>query len=249
MKRGRAAAAAVAAAAMIAGLGLPGKAEARGWRGFHGGVFVGGGFWGFDPFWGFGWGPYYGPYFAPYYGPYGASSVDPGVAMMAGYGALDLDVKPGAAEVWVDGKYYAEARDLDGDPSYLWLRNGAHHLVLYKGGYRRFEEDVDVRPGVRELRVRLEKGESAPPGQRTDVASGHEQRSGSGELHLRVQPKDATVYVDGEFRGDVPQADHLRLDPGPHKVELARPGYRTLEREVTVEAGRTVDLDVELERP
>ncbi len=249
MKRGRTTAAAVAALAMVAGLGLPRGAEARGWHGFHGAVFVGGGFWGFDPFWGFGWGPYFGPYYAPYYGPYGASRVDPGVAMMAGYGALDLNVKPGAAGVWVDGKYYAEARDLDGDPSYLWLPNGAHHLVIYKGGYRRFEEDVDVRPGVRELRVRLEKGESEPPGQRADAASGHELRGGGGALHLRVQPRDATVYVDGEFRGTVPQADRLQLDAGPHKVELARPGYLTLEREVTVEAGHTVDLDVEMERP
>jgi hypothetical protein len=36
---------------------------------------------------------------------------------------------------------------------------------VYKGGYARFEEDVEVQRGYRkELKVRLEKGESQAPG-------------------------------------------------------------------------------------
>ncbi len=92
-------------------------------------------------------------------------------AFASGYGAVDLNTKPGAAEVWVDGRYFAEARDLDGYPSYLWLPEGVHHLVVYKGGYARFEEDIDVQRGFRkELKVRLEKGESQPPGQKPGKA-------------------------------------------------------------------------------
>ena len=34
--------------------------------------------------------------------------------------------KPDRADVWVDGKYVGEARDLDGYPSYLWLEKGPH---------------------------------------------------------------------------------------------------------------------------
>jgi hypothetical protein len=65
----------------------------------------------------------------------------------------------------------AEARDLDGSPGSLWLKDGPHHLVIYKGGYRSFDEDVSVRPGQKlDLKVRLEKGASPPPGTRPDVS-------------------------------------------------------------------------------
>ena len=107
---------------VVTPLGLPASAEAHG---HHGGVYVGvgfGGFYGWGPYWGWGapywgWGPW------PYaYGAPGGSAL--GYAMMSGMGALDMSVNPKQAEVWVDGKYVADARDLDGDPSYLWLKRG-----------------------------------------------------------------------------------------------------------------------------
>jgi hypothetical protein len=116
---------------------------------------------GFGPYWGWGWG--WGPYPWAYYGPQGG--VDMNMAMMSGYGAVDLNVKPNRADVWVDGKYVGEARDLDGYPSYLWLADGAHKLAVYKGGYRTFEEEIAVNRGMKtELKIRLEPGESQPPG-------------------------------------------------------------------------------------
>jgi hypothetical protein len=145
----------------------PAKAEAHG----HGGhaVVVHGGFYypwfgfgyGFGPYWGWGWG--WGPYPAGWYGPPGG--VDMNYAMMAGYGAVELKAKPDRADVWADGKYVAEARDLDGYPSYLWLPDGAHRLQVYKGGFKTFDEEIAVHRGVKTtLKVRLEPGESEPPG-------------------------------------------------------------------------------------
>src|SRR5262245_36451097 len=154
-------------------LSLPRATEAHGRGGYHGGHAVVRGFYGFPypyPYFGFGlgWGPYWGPYWGAWgygYGPPGG--VDMSAAFSAGYGAIDLNVKPGAAEVWVDGKFVAEAKDLDGYPSYLWLPEGAHHVIVYKGGYARFEEDIEVQRGYRKpLKIRMEKGESQPPGLR-----------------------------------------------------------------------------------
>ncbi|HSB60732.1 MAG TPA: hypothetical protein VLI67_03365, partial [Vicinamibacteria bacterium] len=122
---------------------LPQAAEAhgrgRGGFGGRGGAYFGG-FYGFSPFFGYGFGPYWAPYWGPYAGPYfrPEGGVDMNAAMIAGFGAVDLDVKPGQAEVWVDGRYVGEARDLDGYPSYLWLEQGAHKLAIYKGGYLTF---------------------------------------------------------------------------------------------------------------
>jgi hypothetical protein len=158
---------ALAAAALVASVlfVMPANAAAHGRHG--GGVYVGGHY-GFAPYYGMGWGWGWGPYFWPPYGPYsfGANGgVDPGAAMIAGFGAVDVDAKPNQADVWADGKYVGEARDLDGYPSLLWLKEGEHTIAIYKGGYRTFEEKIDVQRGMQtKLKVRLEKGESEPPG-------------------------------------------------------------------------------------
>ena len=124
-----------------------------------------------SPYYGFGYGFGYG--FAPYWGPWGPyayappGGIDMGAALIAGFGAVDMNVKPGEAEVWIDGKYVAEAKDLDGYPSYLWLSEGPHRVVVYKGGFASFDEEIDVRRGIRsDLKVRLEKGDAEPPGLR-----------------------------------------------------------------------------------
>jgi len=260
-----------ATAALVTPLAVPAPAEAHG---HHGGVYVGvgfGGFYGWGPYWGWGmpywgWGPW--PY---YYGAPGGGVL--GYAMMSGMGALDLSVKPKQAEVWVDGRYVADARDLDGDPSYLWLKGGAHHLVLYEAGFRSFEEDVDVNVGmIKELKVRLEPGESEPAVPAAPEARSAPPRPEGAEPHveaaappagpaapraeaepqagvrLRVRPDDASVYVDGEYRGSASAIRGLRLAPGHHRVEVVRPGYQPLEKEFDVEAGRMTDLALSMEK-
>ena len=171
-------------------------------------------------------------------------------------------MNPKQAEVWVDGKYVAEARDLDGDPSYLWLKQGPHHVVVYKAGFRSLEEDVDVPVGmIRQLKVALEKGESAPPVRaaarpeptRPDSVAPHAEAAeprpvAGGDVRLSVEPRDATVYVDGEYRGTARDLPSLRLPAGHHRVELVRPGYLPIEKEFDIEADRTIDLGLSMER-
>ena len=161
----RAAVAALAVALLT--LGASREAAAQHHGGGHGHVVVyGGGFYGGWYPWfglGYGWGPYWG--WGPYYPGYRAGGVDMNYAMMSGMGAVELNVKPNRADVWVDGRYVAEARDLDGDPTYLWLADGGHHLQVYKGGFKLFDDQIDVRRGMRsEIKIKLEPGESQPPG-------------------------------------------------------------------------------------
>lgn len=50
-------------------------------------------------------------------------------------------------------------------------------------------------------------------------------------LRLDIRPRDAQVYVDGYFAGDVDQFDgalqRLRLPPGQHEIVVYREGYRS----------------------
>lgn len=266
LRRGTVGSCVVAAAALLGtSVSLPATAEAHG---HHGGIYVGVGFGGFygwgpyygwggwgAPYWGWGWGP--GPY---YYG--GAASLV-GYAMASGMGGLDVDVKPNQAEVWVDGKFVAEARDLDGDPSYLWLKQGAHRVAVYKAGYRTFEEEMDVRTGiVRGLKLQLQKGESTPPKRAADATAAPAVKAAekAGEMRaesprpepsgvrLRAIPADATVYLDGQFRGTAGEAAELHIAPGRHRIELVRPGFRPLDKEFDVEAEHPLELELSMER-
>lgn len=162
-----------AAAVLVGTVALfPAVADAHGRGGFHGGgrVIVGGHFnpyfgldYGWGPFWSSYWGPYWGYPYGPYaYGP--RESVDMNAAMIAGYGAIDLNVKPNRAEVRVDGKYVGEARDLDGSPSYLWLKDGTHRLTISKGGYATFDTKIDVLRGIKKgLKIQLQEGPAEQP--------------------------------------------------------------------------------------
>jgi hypothetical protein len=184
----RAAGTAALALALTAAVALmPSHAVAQGRGHGHGGGHGGGGavhvggFYGYGPGWGYGFSPWWA-FGSPWgaWGPYGYypanGGVDMNVAMMTGYGAVELNVKPNRADVWVDGKWVGEARDLDGYPSYLWLSDGPHRVAVYKGGFETFDEEISVQRGMKtEIKVRLEPGDSAPPGPKPDQKAADER--------------------------------------------------------------------------
>jgi hypothetical protein len=78
-------------------------------------------------------------------------------------GALDLDIKPEDAEVWVDGEYVGIADNYDGFPRYLWLAEGDHRLVFYLDGYRTAAREFTIERGVvLQVKTQLDEGESKP---------------------------------------------------------------------------------------
>ena len=79
------------------------------------------------------------------------------------HGALDLDVSPEKAEVFVDGQRVGVADNYDGWPRYLWLKEGEHRLVFVKEGYETVVRDYEIEAGVI-LRIDAEmiRGVSTP---------------------------------------------------------------------------------------
>jgi len=146
----------------------------------HGSWYVGWGVGGWGPgWWGPGWGPYWDPYWNPYWDryPYGPSlgytRVYP--SSQEGYGALDIDLSPERAEVWVDGQRVGIADDYDGFPRYLWLPKGTYDVVFYLSGYKTLSRQYSIYPGlVIDVEDRLEPGEATPPDQL--ASQSHERR-------------------------------------------------------------------------
>ena len=71
----------------------------------------------------------------------------------------------------------------------------------------------------------------------------------TGRVRLEVRPDDASVYVDDEFWGNAGETKFLTLRSGRHTIELVRPGFEIVRREVDVVTGETSDVLVELQQP
>jgi len=113
------------------------------------------------------------------------------------------------------------------------------------GGYRREDErDRDDRNYGRDDRRYDGRRDRDENGQVEDERDDAE----AGTLRLDLKPSDASVYVDGEFRGSGRRVETLRLAPGRHRLEVVRPGYRTVEREIEVRAGENSRVEIELGR-
>lgn len=73
-----------------------------------------------------------------------------------------------------------------------------------------------------------------------------------GALKLKVTPRQAEVLVDGYFAGAVDDYDglfqRLRLDAGPHRIEIRLDGYEPLSFEVRIQPDRTVTYKGEMRR-
>ena len=191
-------------------------------------------------------------------------------------GSLRIIVDPEKTRVYVDGYYAGVADDFDGILQRLQIPPGRHDITLKLEGYRtqHFKVYVPVddtikihydmvrgageatsdqfagRPAGDYARIEDMDDDDGRRGDdgRYDRRDDGGDRGDTGSVRLAVSPGDASVYVDGEFRGTGRQSANLRLRPGRHRIEVVRPGFRTLEREVEVQRGRNTELEFDLER-
>jgi len=83
---------------------------------------------------------------------------------------------------------------------------------------------------------------------REPASSVRAEAMGPGTLVLDVRPGDAAIYIDGEFRGAAGGLERLTLPSGRHLLEVVRPGYRTVQREIEIRPGKSESVAVDLER-
>ena len=112
---------------------------------------------------------FYGGFYSPYYyQPYGYYYGPPYAgAYYEPTGALRVQVKPEATEVWVDGYLAGVADSFDGFFQRLRLPPGEYDIELRLDGYQSLRERVLLSPGstlkIQHLMEPLEPGETTPP--------------------------------------------------------------------------------------
>lgn len=63
-------------------------------------------------------------------------------------GAVDMDIEPADAKVFVDGTYRGTADDFDGRPQCLHLRPGPHRIRLVSPDGQEAVQTVTITPGT-----------------------------------------------------------------------------------------------------
>jgi hypothetical protein len=181
-------------------------------------------------------------------------------------GGIRLMVDPTDAQVLVDGRYAGVVEDFNGTSKHLLVGPGRHQITLKKEGYKTHTFQVYVQPGsFLKVRYDMVSGSGEDPGDTISrsttpppkvMAQG--PRVGpsdqaievtAGLTSVNVQPKDATIYVDGEYRGSARDITSLKLEEGSHRVEVMRPGYKTVTRQLEVATDAPSSILVSLERP
>jgi formylglycine-generating enzyme required for sulfatase activity len=137
------------------------------------------------------------------------------------YALVSLRTDPPGATVLVDGVAAGVT------PAELEVDSGEHELEVRLAGYNAWSDKILVAANT--------------PQQLPDL----KLTAADGRLELASTPSEASVSVDGEFRGRTPLS--LRLSPGrAHRVTLTKPGYETAARELSVAADSGRRLQVEL---
>lgn len=73
-------------------------------------------------------------------------------------------------------------------------------------------------------------------------------RSLVGEVLVTSNVSEPNIRIDGRDQGSLPAKTPLRVDPGPHRLSVSKPGYLSIEREFTVASGQSKEIDVTLLR-
>lgn len=111
---------------------------------------------------------------------------------------------------------------------------------------RMAETDVDADADVPPRRYRQASAQANDSGS----DAGIDMRAEPATLLIRIEPEDASVYLDGLFVGVASEIQAnpkgIVVNPGEHILEVVRPGYEKGVQDIVIEAGQTLDVDLRL---
>jgi hypothetical protein len=135
---------------------------------------------------------------------------------------LDIATVPPGAEVLIDDKSYGPS------PVSASLPPGKHTYTVKQAGQIRFQNTVVLKSGT--MISKTVPLQEAPA---------------TGIVEIRTIPPGATVLADGAPVG-VQTPTSFRLTVGAHTLVISLSGYRPIQRQVTVSAGETTPININL---
>ncbi len=140
----------------------------------------------------------------------------------AGYGSIQVKSTPGAAAVFLDGANTGKKTTC----TLTKVPVGTHTVRVEKAGYDTEKQIVTVTADeMTEVEFTLE---------------------GFGLIKVTSTPGSAEVYLDGADTGKKTTCTLTRVVEGSHVVKLVKTSYESQEKTVTVNAGKTTNVDFTL---
>lgn len=149
--------------------------------------------------------------------------------MMGATGTLKLNINPGRAGVFIDGKYLGPAGRFHASRSYQ-IEEGEHELRLSEPRYEEIVQKVTIVAGKTTALAQTMK--ALPPA-----------KPPFGILRIEHADHLAAVYVNSRFMGHVDEfsnyAQGLKLNPGTYEVRVESTSGGVMTKTVTIEADKT----------
>ena len=137
------------------------------------------------------------------------------------WGTVRVTTDPPGADLRLNGR-------LDGaTPQTVEPVQGTYRLELEKNGWKQAFREFDIKPG-----------------QVIDLGTITLERV-DGKLNLSSRPSDATVTIDGTFRGRTPVKIDL-VSGKSYRIKLSKPGFARKEVTAAIEPDKTTVLSTEL---
>ncbi len=145
------------------------------------------------------------------------------VTLQSAPGALELSSDPGGANVTLDGDFQGQT------PLTLQVSPGrTHRLEVFKSGYQRYGDSVELPVGGRDKRNVTLKAQL-------------------GEVRFRISPANAIVRINGKPLAEGTQT--LSLPAVEHSVDISLDGYTSVRRSITPRPGLPQLVEVNLQTP
>jgi PKD repeat protein len=160
-------------------------------------------------------------------------------------GSLSVSSTPSGASVYIDTVYQGTT-----PVTIPQLAPGSHTVQLTLTGYTDYSGRVTVTAGpTSHLNIPLTQNPSPSitiPTSSGSIGSTIPTSSGSiGSLQISTNPSGATIILDGRNKGNTP-ATFSDLSTGSHKINFTKSGYWDFSQDITVAAGKTTPVNVNL---
>jgi PEGA domain len=160
-------------------------------------------------------------------------------------GTVTVASTPAGATIAIDGRDTGKVT-----PASVSVASGQHALGLKAEGYLQYESTITVAEG----QSQSTSATLVPLGRVTEIKikrGGLFGRRGGdkdvGTVSLRTSPPGAVVMVNGQM---APKATPVEftLNPGGYELEFQLRGYKTVKKNIVVDAGAKNDVQVTLEQ-
>ncbi len=167
-------------------------------------------------------------------------------AETAGTGKLVINSIPPGAEIFLDGKSTGKVT-----PAQFPVARGEHKVELRKGGYQEAGTTAMVKSGENHTfapKLEVAKAGGGNPFRAIrGLFGGNKIPEGKGMVNFKTNPAGADIFHNG-VKVEKQTPAKFPMDPGSYKVTIRKEGFKARLYEFKVEKGKSVDVDVTLEK-